>query len=227
MSGPSHHPGEALLIDYAGGALCEGASLVVATHLAFCPCCRHAVADLDAVGGALLEELEPEPLAPQCLDALLDRIDRIERTDRDAPAARPALDHPTPQPTGVAPRLPAPLCGYLRGPLERQRWRFLQPGLRGLDLCAGRTTSTRLFRMAGGVRVPRHTHDGLELTVVLEGGFSDSSGAFGPGDVAVSDGSVDHSPQSDPEGCLCLAATIGRLRFTGPIGRFLNRFLSF
>ncbi len=80
MSLPSHHPGDTLLIDYSGGALCEGASLVVATHLAFCPCCRRLVTDMDAVGGALLEDLEPEPLDPGCLDALLARIDREENT---------------------------------------------------------------------------------------------------------------------------------------------------
>lgn len=218
MSGPSHHPGEAVLIDYAGGALCEGAALAVATHLAFCPCCRDAVADLDAVGGALLEELEPDPLAPGCLDALMARI------DRESIGAQPP--HPAPTAT-TDPRLPAPLRGYLRGPLERQRWRFLQPGMRGLDLRAGGTASVRLLRLAGGVRVPRHTHDGLELTVVLEGGFSDAFGAFGPGDMAVGDGTIDHSPQSDPEGCLCLAATIGALRLTGPLGRWFNRVLAF
>lgn len=36
MSLPSHHPGDTLLIDYAGGGLCEGAALVVATHTAYC-----------------------------------------------------------------------------------------------------------------------------------------------------------------------------------------------
>ncbi len=226
MSGPSHHPGEAVLIDYAGGALCEGAALVVATHLAFCPCCRDAVADLDAIGGALLEDLEPEPLAPGCLDALLARIDRDAARGDAAPHADTRQTDTTETNT-TDPRLPAPLRGYLRGPLERQRWRFLQPGMRGVDLRTGGTASVRLLRLAGGVRVPRHTHDGLELTVVLEGGFSDAFGAFGPGDMAVGDATIDHSPRSDPEGCLCLAATIGALRLTGPLGRWVNRVLAF
>ena len=71
MNRPSHHPGDTLLIDYAGGALCEGASLAVATHMAFCPACRHAVAEMEAIGGALLDDLEPEPLSAGCLEALM------------------------------------------------------------------------------------------------------------------------------------------------------------
>lgn len=226
MSLPSHHPGDTLLIDYSGGALCEGASLVVATHLAFCPCCRRLVTEMDAVGGALLEDLEPEPLDPGCLDALLARIDREENT---LPPCRPAA-RPAPKPTEAAARaasLPEPLRGYLAGSLDRQRWRFLQPGMGYVDLDAGRSATTRLIRMKGGVSVPRHTHGGIELTVVLTGGFSDEFGAFQPGDIAVGDPSIEHSPVSDPEGCLCVTATIGGLTLTGPFGRFLNRFIRF
>ncbi|WP_238474803.1 hypothetical protein [Azospirillum cavernae] len=103
MSLPSHHPGDTLLIDYSGGALCEGASLVVATHLAFCPCCRRLVTEMDAVGGALLEDLEPEPLDPGCLDALLARIDREENTL--PPAAPPPARRRNPPKPPRAPRV--------------------------------------------------------------------------------------------------------------------------
>lgn len=232
MSLPSHHPGDTLLIDYSGGALCEGASLVVATHLAFCPCCRRLVTDMDAVGGALLDDLEPDPLDPGCLDVLLARIDREENTlppcrPAALPAARPAPNPVNPAAHDSGRPLPEPLRGYLRGSLDRQRWRFLQPGMAYVDLDAGRSTTTRLIRMKGGVSVPRHTHGGIELTLVLDGGFSDEFGAFQPGDIAVGDPSIEHSPVSDPEGCLCVTATIGGLTLTGPLGRFLNRFIRF
>ena len=58
----SHHPGEALLLDYASGALGEGWSLAIAAHLALCPDCRRLQADMEAIGGALLEET-PRPSA--------------------------------------------------------------------------------------------------------------------------------------------------------------------
>lgn len=228
MSLPSHHPGDTLLLDYAGGGLCEGAALAVATHMAFCPCCRHAVAEMEAIGGALLDALEPEPLSADCLSALMARL------DHETPApCRPSPFHAASRPQGPRPRYPEPLRSYLRGSLDAEgglgngRWRFLQRGMRGLDLVSGRGMTTRLIRMRGGVAVPRHTHGGLELTVVLEGGFSDEFGAFLPGDLAVGDGSLEHRPVADPEGCLCLATTIGGLKLTGPLGRLLNRFIDF
>nr|WP_295830445.1 ChrR family anti-sigma-E factor [uncultured Azospirillum sp.] len=223
MNRPSHHPGDTLLIDYAGGALCEGASLAVATHMAFCPACRHAVAEMEAIGGALLDDLEPEPLSDGCLEALMARLDH----ERPAPC-RPAVK-PSPEKS----RYPEPLRSYLRGRLDRDGgigegcWRFLQPGMRCMDLLSGSNGTTRLIRMKGGVGVPQHTHGGIELTVVLEGGFSDEFGAFLPGDLAIGDPSLVHRPVSDPEGCLCLATTIGGLRLTGPLGRWFNRFVKF
>ena len=47
----SHHPSEALLLDYALGSLAEGWSLAVATHLSLCPMCRQQVAEMEALGG--------------------------------------------------------------------------------------------------------------------------------------------------------------------------------
>lgn len=221
MNRPSHHPGDTLLIDYAGGALCEGASLAVATHMAFCPACRHAVAEMEAVGGALLDDLDPEPLSDGCLEALMARLDH-ERLAPCRPAVKPSVQQS---------RYPEPLRSYLRGRLDREGrlgeggWRFLQPGMRSMDLLSGPDGTTKLIRMKGGVGVPVHTHGGIELTVVLEGGFSDEFGAFLPGDIAVGDPSLIHRPVSDPEGCLCLATTVGGLRMTGPLGRLFNRFV--
>ena len=226
MSLPSHHPGDALLIDYAGGALSEGAALAVATHLAFCPGCRRTAVEMEAVGGALLDGLEPENMSPDCLDAVFARIDGDRPPGSPLPSCRPVGVQPAPT---VSPRppLPEPLRGYLPGGTENGCWRFLQRGMRFLEIAAGRTGTTRLIRMTGGVVVPRHTHGEIELTVVLEGGFSDASGRFQPGDIAVGDPSIDHRPVSDPEGCLCLAATVGGLRLTGPVGRLFSRFVTF
>jgi putative transcriptional regulator len=64
------------------------------------------------------------------------------------------------------------------------------------------------------------------LTLVLAGGFSDASGHYLKGDVAVADPSVDHRPVADAGAdCLCLAVTDAPLRLTGRFGRYLNAFL--
>jgi len=215
MKLPTHHPGDALLMDYAGGCLGEAGSLVIATHLALCPGCRHAVSELDAVGGAMLEGLEPDPVAPDALDAMLARLDEPEDP---APPRRAAA------PVDV-PLLPEPLRSYVGDDLSRLRWRPMLPGIQGVNIRLARGGTARLVRMKGGATVPQHSHDGLELSIVLQGGLSDVLGHFVRGDVAVGDGSVDHKPVADPEGCLCLSVTLGRLRLTGAMGRFLNPFL--
>jgi putative transcriptional regulator len=85
---------------------------------------------------------------------------------------------------------------------------------------------TRLMRIKSGTAMPAHTHEGIELTLVLAGGFSDETGHFLRGDLAEADATIDHRPVADPgEDCLCLAVTDAPLRLTGPIGRLLNPFL--
>ena len=112
---PVHHPSEARLLDYASGALPEPMALLIATHLALCPACRRTVAELEAVGGALLEALPPEPVADDSLARLLARLDRLEPA---APAAPASL--------AAAPILPQPLRDYV-GSLDQVAWRHFGP----------------------------------------------------------------------------------------------------
>ncbi|MGQ9364743.1 ChrR family anti-sigma-E factor [Azospirillum sp. ST 5-10] len=221
MSLPTHHPGDALLLDYASGGLGEGPALVVASHMTLCPNCRAAVVDLEAVGGAMLDGIEPEPLSPDCLERTLARL------DDDGPAPlRPVGDIVRLPPAGRAggPLLPEPLRSYLGGCVESLAWRTKVPGIRVADIPLA-SGSAQLVRIAPGAAVPRHSHDGMELSMVLDGGFTDHYGHFLRGDVAVGDENVDHRPRADAEGCLCLSVTVGSLRLTGPFGRLLNPFL--
>lgn len=221
MSLPTHHPGDALLMDYAGGGLPEPAALVLATHMALCPGCRHAVAELETVGGALLEELEPDPVSACCRDAVFGRLD--EAAD-PLPPRKMALRCWNENRANGTPLLPQPLRRYV-GDMERLRWRTKLPGLQMADIPLGSGVA-KLVRMRGGVAVPQHSHEGMELAVILAGGFSDSLGHFLRGDVAIGDDSVDHRPVADSEGCLCLSVTLGRLRLTGPLGRLVDPFLT-
>jgi putative transcriptional regulator len=77
---PTYHPGGERLVDYASGALPEPLALLVATHLALCPRCRRATAELEAVGGALLEGLAPAPLAADRRPRALARLENPAAT---------------------------------------------------------------------------------------------------------------------------------------------------
>ena len=54
MTQIKHHLTEPLLMGYAAGTLPEAFNLVVATHITMCDECRAALAEYDAVGGAVM-----------------------------------------------------------------------------------------------------------------------------------------------------------------------------
>lgn len=215
---PRHHPADALLVDYAAGAMKEPMSLLVATHLALCPQCRNQVETLESVGGALLETIEPVDVDDTALDALMARLDDHGVED-DVPAGRHDDGDPL---------LPQPLRGYVGTSLSQLRWQGIG-NFQYVDMGLGNgDTRTRLMRIAPGTAMPQHTHEGNELTLVLSGGFSDGALSFRRGDVAVTDDTVDHRPIADAgEPCICLAVTDAPLKLTGRFGRLINPLIRF
>jgi putative transcriptional regulator len=69
----THVIDDELLLSYAAGAVEEPVAVLVATHLALNPAARGRYRRLEALGGAMIEEIEPEPLAQGTLDAVLVR----------------------------------------------------------------------------------------------------------------------------------------------------------
>lgn len=214
---PTHHPSEARLLDYAAGSLAEPMALLVATHLALCPHCRLQTRELEAVGGALLDEVEPSPLTEGGLERLFARLERGGEQEEDA------------LPRGAAdgePDLPEPLRSCLGGALPTLPWRRLGPLGQVLLLPQYPGLTTRLLSIRAGTAMPSHTHAGTEMTLVLRGAFSDETGHYLRGDVAEADDEVDHQPVADEgEDCLCLAVTDAPLRLTGKLGRLVNPFV--
>ena len=224
---PRHHLDEALLLDYAAGAAPEGAALLIASHLALCPDCRALATRLESLGGALMSDLPPSDLMPGARDAMMARLDEAPRQTpirgsgtaaaTAAPQLTPAID------------LPQPIRDYLAAAASDLSWRRLGPGVDHIELPLtgkGRVKeSLRLLRVHSGYAIPRHTHDGSEMVLVLSGGFRDGAQDFLPGDVSVCDEHVDHSPRVPDEDCICLWVTDAPLRFTGFVGRILNLFV--
>lgn len=210
----SVHPSDELLLAYGAGSLDEATALLVATHLALCPRCRAAVARTEDIGGALLDDLPPSAMAEGALATVLARLDQ--------PPPRPA----PPPPASADEVLPQPLRGYLAGGLDALPWQRLTAGIEQASLIKGRGANARLFRIRGGVAVPEHDHAGSELTLVLQGAFSDAGGHYRRGDVASAEAGTVHRPVTEACGtCLCLTVTDAPLRLTGLVGRLLNRFI--
>ena len=212
---PTHHLEPEMLVAYAAGSAKEPLALLVASHLTLCPTCRDAVAELEAVGGALLEALPPAAVDPGAAGRVMAR--------RAAPAPEPVA---VPASVAGGGRLPLPLRHYVGGDLDAVAWHG-RGRLRERRLLPQHAEySTRLLRIRAGAAMPRHTHGGAELTLVLAGGFADERDHYSRGDVAIADASVDHRPVADGgEDCICLAVTDAPLRLTGFGSPLLNLFV--
>jgi putative transcriptional regulator len=227
----THHPSEDVLLAYAIGHAEEAIALMVATHLTFCPACRRFVRQQeDGLAAGLLGHA-PEPVGPGQDDqdepvehdeqgaARLERaLDAIDLPPEDATAtpslASPPLLEPYAPPRTLLPYLP-----------PQSRWRFIGPGVRGLDLdvsCGGQRA--RLVRFRPGYRIPLHTHQGSEWVLVLHGGLTDQEQHYVRGDVDQKDASVVHEVKIDRgEVCLALVVLDAPLRAKTVLGKLLQR----
>lgn len=215
-----HHLDDATLMSLSAGALPEALALVAICHLESCAHCRTRLSDLDMLGGALLETVEPAPLS----DGLTERMQVYFDTDnvRSFPTHRSRARCADGKPVGEVPSALGKLVG---APLDDLHWQWLAPGIRHHTVAMpGEARGTlRLLRIKAGKRIPEHGHAGSELTLVLRGAYHDRFGRFGPGDVADLDEAVEHEPRVDPDGeCICLVATEQSARFKGILSRVLQ-----
>ncbi|MEQ9143045.1 MAG: ChrR family anti-sigma-E factor [Parvibaculaceae bacterium] len=213
-----HHISDDLLIAYAAGSLPEAWSLLVATHLALCPDCRHAAEEAEAVGATLLDDLAPADLSDDAFDRLMARLDAGEGEAEAAPARTAA---PVPS------VLPEPLKSYVGGDLHALRWRRLGKGAFHIPIpTRDGEAQARLLKVPAGSPVPMHGHNGEELTLVLAGAFTTHQGAFHRGDVEAADDEIEHMPVAAPgEDCICLAVTDAPLRFKSLAARLVQPFI--
>ena len=209
---------EALLVRYASGNLEPAPSLLVATHLALRPDRRSYIGDLEAIGGALLDALPAEEVSDGVREAVFNRLDEEE--------GFPQFPRVNPRGNDLMTAIPRPLRDYLGSDLNNLPWRGMGRGASFVRLPVDSAHSTYLLRVEGGVAMPHHGHRGLEITLVLNGGYTDESGHFVRGDIEIADHDTEHRPVAD-EGtvCLCLSVSDGPIRLTSAFGRLINPFL--
>ncbi len=206
MSAITHHIPDAMSAAYAAGNLPHAFAVVVASHVSMCQQCRATLEAHQNVGGVLLEETDEIPVSSSMKDDLFAQLDASF-------APEPVYER-----SGV---YPGPVMEALKG--RAVRWKKLGMGVRQDILSQDASCSVRLLYIPPGQAVPDHSHNGLELTLVLQGSFSDETGRFGVGDLEVADEAVEHTPIADEgDACICLAATDARLRFRAFVPRLLQ-----
>jgi putative transcriptional regulator len=206
MTKIEHHIPDAMLAAYAAGNLPYPFAIVVASHISMCNHCRGAYEAHQAVGGLVLEGIETTKISSDLKSSVLQQLD-------DAFTPDAAYDR-----SGI---YPGPIVQAMKG--NEPRWKTLGMGVRQNILSADNEGSLRLLYIPAGQAVPEHSHGGLELTLILQGSFSDHTGHFGTGDVEIGDADLEHTPIADPgDPCICLAATDAPLRFKSLVPRLFQ-----
>ncbi len=191
---------------YAAGTLPHAFSLVVATQVSMSAEARATLQAHEAVGGIVLEDTSSVAVSDNMKASLLSMLDD------------PMPEEPVYARSGV---YPAPVMEALKG--REPRWKTLGMGVKQDILAEDEFGSVRLLYIPPEQAVPDHGHNGLELTLVLQGSFSDETGRFGVGDVEVADETLEHTPIAGAgEPCICLAATDARLKFNAFMPRLLQ-----
>ncbi|MDH3992142.1 MAG: ChrR family anti-sigma-E factor [Gammaproteobacteria bacterium] len=210
------HPELDLLTEYAAGSLSLAQAACVAAHMNYCEQCRRTAGQLEDLGATLFDSLQPEAVGDVQLNAVLARLDDLP------PLSYTKVEQP------LAGQTPALLQRLMRGDFADLAWKKITKTLSISYLSTGDPGyEFALYHIKAGGKIPEHTHRGSEMTLVLEGGFSDANGSYHQGDFLFREPSDVHAPTAlQSEDCICLAVLDAPLKFTSWKHRWMNPFLS-
>lgn len=211
----TYHPDLDLLTEHAAGNLALAPAACVSVHMNYCEQCRRAVGQLQDLGAVLFDGLPGEPVAEAQLNAVLARLDEA-----------PPLSYAG-SPAWSAGKTPAILQRLMSGDFTDLVWKKITKSLSISYLKTGDPNfEFALYHIKAGGKIPEHTHHGSEMTLVLDGGFSDAEGSYHQGDFLLRQPSDVHAPTAlQSEDCICLAVLDAPLKFTGWKYRWMNPFL--
>ncbi|QSX35019.1 cupin domain-containing protein [Shewanella avicenniae] len=214
----NHHPRPELIKHHAAGELPVGLAIAVSVHCSMCSSCQQALIQAEAELASTL--LDDDSITTVELDigselAFADICQQITELDEvETVSSKPHFicvkGNTYPLPTALQPLTDASWTSV--GKISRMRYQ--------LEDTAGRAS---LLHIDAGGGVPQHTHKGYELTLLLDGEFSDETGHFVKGDFIERDANHEHAPFSE-QGCLCFTLVDAPLHFTKGLGKLLNPF---
>ena len=209
------HPDNHLMNEYSAGSLPLAQSACVSIHLNYCEHCQRQLQRLQQMGSALFEHLAPQQIDDSLLDAVMSRLDET-----------PPLTYGSDSREEVG-GFPALVQRLMAGSYDDLEWKRITSGLQISHLRTGDMDHEfALYHIKAGEKIPKHTHQGTELTLVLEGSFSDEEGVYQQGDFLMRDAEDVHSPTAaQTADCICIGVLDAPIRFKGWNYRMLNPFL--
>ena len=226
------HPSDNQLLEYSAGTCDWAVGLSIAAHLHYCPQCRARISELNQIGGFFLSEPVSQEISSNSFSKTLSKIRHVTEHSGDERKSHCASkydfshgmedQHYKPN---DGPSYP-PVVKKLLQSTGKLHWRQVGFAVKASRLLTGQDKyEVNLHRIRKGGTVPEHDHQGLEITIVLEGSFSDENGVYHPGDFIAKLPGEKHRPTATQDNdCLCLSVSEAPIKLSGFWGRMITPF---
>ena len=165
---------------------------------------------MNEVGGYFLNRTEETPVSNNLWDRVLDQTKNVRSPSKISDEHDPLLS-----------QLPITLRSHLKNNVVK--WKSFKDVKVASLLPKENNEKLELIHVMPGAKIPQHTHEGNESFLVLHGSYSDEYGSYKQGSVQVRSDDHDHTPVGHAQtGCIGLAYTHGKIKFSGKFGKLLN-----
>ena len=165
---------------------------------------------MNEVGGYFLNRTEEIPISNNLWDRVLDQTKNVKSPSKISDEYDPLLS-----------QLPITLRSHLKN--NEVKWKSFKDVKVASLLPKENNEKLELIHVMPGAKIPQHTHEGNESFLVLHGSYSDEYGSYKQGSVQVRSDDHDHTPVGHAQtGCIGLAYTHGKIKFSGKFGKLLN-----
>lgn len=225
----SYHPDSRYLTDFATANLPLAEAVCVSAHLEFCGKCRAHVQQLTEVGGHLFTQLQPQAVNEDSFTALMARVSGSAQEQAPVTVAVQAPREDVEEAPQSNVFLPRAVRRLASGSLDKLRWVQLGKALRVAPLqVTDASRETAIYDIRAGGRMPEHEHRGEEITVLLQGSFSDADGSYKRGDFVVRHAGESHQPTATMDkDCICLVCLERPVRPRGLFYRLLEPLVNY
>ena len=167
---------------------------------------------MNEVGGYFLNKIETSTLSKGLWEKVLAETKKDRLIPQNNAIHDPLVD-----------QLPATLKAHFKD--KNIKWKSFKDVKVASILPKDNDEKLELIHVMPGAKIPQHTHEGNESFLVLHGSYSDEYGDYKQGSVQVRSDDHDHTPVGNAQtGCIGLAYTHGKIKFSGKFGKLLNLF---
>ena len=163
----------------------------------------------EEVAGYFLDKIEPTTVSEDLWMKVLNNA-QIKKQSRINTPTDPFLN-----------QLPVSLQVHLAD--KKIKWKSFKDVKIATILPKDNNEKLELIHVMPGAKIPQHTHEGNESFLVLHGSYNDEYGSYKQGSVQVRSDDHHHTPIGHTQtGCVGLAYTHGKIKFSGKFGKLLN-----